>query len=528
MEAIQPPAPRLFPLPHGAVERYFATFAGFDDDQLTLIEGSNTSLADPTDIAYPLLNLYTAPDLLAQVREGHPRAESRVRAFRAGACMGLAIVRGRMDALAEETEESLPPLTFDPRKNYELGVGDDPQLRGWANRLLIGSAASLDEYADASQTLRFIDYLEDETMALHLAHTRLNWLGKMDFTTTLGIESHDDEYINIGLLHAFALANAVEGQPPVAHHELVFAFNPDRHFSIADRLQHWAGGWRLERVGVEFDERELRDGLPDLTPFLRQTLRAGYRAYEVGPIRIVGSDGSAAMKTDKKGALVMGRYDNPFIPDPDIWGSGQVPARRRLTHVRRFESAFVMVDPSHSAELMEVGFTASVEEFELEKDDVVVVRGRGDNFYALPYPFTVQTQASTVPGSCVELFALCRKGQAIYLRDVSDLARSDIDYLHDSLHRVTEFQRPQGRLSLFGRAALHPLTRFGLPPLVTSLVTDSVSGDLWLRQTAGLGSGVGLGVLLAYLGYRRHNPRRFYADGGRESEPQEGLADEQS
>jgi len=206
----------------------------------------------------------------------------------------------------------------------------------------------------------------------------------------------------------------------------------------------------------------------------------------------------------------MRRHHNPFTPDPDIWGSGEVPAYRQLTNVRRFESAFVMVDPVGSTELMEVGFKKSAQEFELQKDDVVILRGRKGNFYALPHPFVIPPQATDPDNHCMELFALCRKGQSVYLRDVSNLARPDVDYLHDWLRMITERQQRLARHHRgFGRTMLHAFPLFGLPFLTAYLVQENGPGDLLQRQGAGVGSGVALGVLLTYFNHRRQHPRQL-------------------
>jgi hypothetical protein len=481
----------LFPLPAGALTEYFNAFSGFSEAELGLIEGSNLSLAEPTDLAYPLLTLQEFPDLLQQKREGHPQFESRAKCYRAGVCLGLAVVRGRCQTLAAEGAE-LSPLSVNPTRRYLAR----PEPAGKRFMKFLMSPMMSGQTFDEIMAVSYPDFCSEEEKALLMGEwLKRSWaLQKMSFLTPADILAGNTDYISQGMTHAFYLANAVEGMPPVRHKELDLRYDPKRHLIIPPREHN--RGLQLVSESVELEDGDFQSGLTGLEHFLERKLAGGYRARLVEPVTQAGAGGGRYPKTDRGSNLV---FDDP---ERDIWGSNLAPAHAQLTHVRRFEESYAATGDDLN-ELERVAHRDSIKEFTLGGDDMVIVRGRDGAFATLPHPFRVPTQL-TEQGSVV-LVALCRHGATRYLKDVSDLPRPEIAALHGVLADATEFQQRRGARARLGRLTLRESVLLGVP----AVTAFACSGDSWLERGIGLAAGtaVGLAIVGGRHAQRRQAPR---------------------
>jgi hypothetical protein len=201
---VNPKPSYLFPLPASALREYFDNFGGFNEAELELIEGSNLTLGDPTDPAHHLLSFREVPELSDEERQQHPEYDHMARAYRAGACIGMAIVRGRISNLKDEDGVVLPELRVEPGRTYldhETTQSIEPgQSRTIARRL---TDMRVEDYTS---------YFSDESAMTLMSQMKNRWLGRLGFMTPEDVETKNDAYVTLGFLDALALAAVIHDQ----------------------------------------------------------------------------------------------------------------------------------------------------------------------------------------------------------------------------------------------------------------------------------------------------------------------------
>lgn len=190
-----------FPLGEEVLERVSAEYSGFSDQELELISGSNIGLLEPDDPVRYLLEFKGRPEIKNFV------GEPGKHAYRAGVCVGAAIVRKSLIVLNEhgmrpeqdyfdpESVISLPELR--PKREIE----GDESWNGISSRRVLKQA--------------FFPYLEDVKLVDTLDRLKYEWMGEEhDFLTPDEIQKGSDDYIFAGLLDVLATYAQIYGFEP--------------------------------------------------------------------------------------------------------------------------------------------------------------------------------------------------------------------------------------------------------------------------------------------------------------------------
>ena len=206
---------RIFPIPFATLEDYFAMFKGFSESQLAIITGSNTSLVEPSDPAYPLLHLTEHPELSKAGAENDVFFYEKATAYRAGVCIGLAIVRHRADELSRPAYD-LDSLHVRPDRHYL--VGGDPLSAQILGGYLLGGHV----IAEAQEVVEPLSYLlyvtdphaqpESDEPIMPMADLKAEWHRKMSFMILEGRQVGEPDNLGLGISHAFRLYSALEDQ----------------------------------------------------------------------------------------------------------------------------------------------------------------------------------------------------------------------------------------------------------------------------------------------------------------------------
>lgn len=206
-EAInQPTDTRIFPLPLDLVQHYFGQFGGFTEAEVALVTGSNIEMVAPSDPAHSLLQLqeyYGTPTGEQEM------TESQAMAYRAGVCIGLAIIRRRMGQL-EELGVSVPDLAIEPGSQYLDGMDPHAEriLTGWLS--YIGLVEEAQREVDHISFGLYIACPQDYRGGSPLHELQAEWANRMSFITPQRLS--EPKHIGLGISHTFRLHSELEDQ----------------------------------------------------------------------------------------------------------------------------------------------------------------------------------------------------------------------------------------------------------------------------------------------------------------------------
>ncbi|HZM63634.1 MAG TPA: hypothetical protein VFB59_00720 [Candidatus Saccharimonadales bacterium] len=196
---------RIFPIPFSVVRHYFEQFSGFDEEQITLITGSNQEITVETDPTHHLLRLVECPDLVKKPDS------AEARAYRAGVCIGTTIIRSRMAHLLGRGA-LLHLLKVKPDKRYLDGPDPLAQIyfqTAFVDKTTVTGALRLTE--SLTYGLYTHDDVDDEKLFIPSPLARLEdaWHEKMSFMVG-GTHLDETDNIGLGISHTFRLYSFLE------------------------------------------------------------------------------------------------------------------------------------------------------------------------------------------------------------------------------------------------------------------------------------------------------------------------------
>jgi hypothetical protein len=203
----------IFPIPFATIEDYFAMFKGFSESQIAIVTGSNALLVEPSDPAYPLLHLTEHPELSRPGAENDEFFHEKATAYRAGVCIGLAIIRHRVEEMLHPAYDP-DSLLVQPDRRYL--VGGDPLSVQILGSFLLGRSIVADAQ-EMVEPLSYLNYVTDpDTQQVSaesvtpMGDLKTEWHRKMSFMILEGRHVGEPDNLGLGISHAFRLYSSLE------------------------------------------------------------------------------------------------------------------------------------------------------------------------------------------------------------------------------------------------------------------------------------------------------------------------------
>lgn len=209
----EPSDAQVFPIPFATLEEYVAMFRGFSESQVAIVTGSNGLLVEPSDPAYPLLHLTEHPELSKPGAQNDEFFHEKAAAYRAGVCIGLAIIRHRAEELPHPAYD-LDSLHVQPDRRYL--VGGDPLSAQVLGGLLL-TRSLIAEAREIVEPLSYLSYVAEpiaqpssDEPPTPMINLREEWHRKMSFMVLEGRHPGETDNLGLGISHAFRLYSALE------------------------------------------------------------------------------------------------------------------------------------------------------------------------------------------------------------------------------------------------------------------------------------------------------------------------------
>jgi|GEM_PF-2357877 len=367
----------IFPLPAASPAQCLEVFSGFGPDELTLIAGSNESLAEPTDPVGHLLQFGEDRFLAASIqRNPSLRNSFEARRYRAGVCIAATIVRQEL-AVRTENGIEVPELRVDPGRRYlafpeviEYATLQDFQagLSGArTDHLYLGQAVRNGYFGEAT--------VNDAYALAEVWRAKEMDLVLPDASDRDHAQAFDE--VGRGILHGFRLYRILKQEARVAPWS-DRVYDPARHMPIGDQS---ASIELVDRAVEATDERR------------------NYRRWEA---TFSAHDPQRPEGADEANLRIVGENDAPL-------GATLLTVGTVLT-------GYVQPSADDPGRLARVAFPASERQFELRDDDRVIVRdGKG-------YTYLRSREVTSLYARMkdVELIALVRDGHATMLQGRND------------------------------------------------------------------------------------------------------------
>lgn len=378
----------MFPLPQAdtaIAERGFSTFS---DEQLDLISGLNISALNKDDPVRSLLELNGQPELELL------GTEDEFRAYRAGVCIGAAIINYAVKKRHSEGTV-LQHADFDP---------NIMKTDIWNRRSSTFTDEEGMEPLTDEQLYGISPFIEGAGGADFLSRIKQTWRRDQthEFMTSANIKKGDAEKVNVGLFDTFNTFQSIYDKSAESYRP-----NP-----VISQDQHMV---RVTSEGSNKPSYTYTSNLPnsgarpDLKPELK--IRAGYGGINA-------------------------QLENAFDP----WNN-QVPIAFNLSYVRRFLSS--TIDDQATNHTYELGYKETVQNTQLTADDAIIVRSADGMFKPLRTPFIVDEHIVGSRDGSVELVALTRKNQAYALTELAELGDEEREELRQVIAETWQDAEPR-------------------------------------------------------------------------------------